>query len=180
MQTFDNRKSCFSETETPDFRQSKQNNNNIINNNSNNTYANDINLSVNTSLALDDTGNRLVTGYKNAIEKIKTQIGYDDLCLSHSDGLIDEIVNIMAEVMTLDKPSYKIEGHLCPTELIRVMYEKITYEKLEAFLLEFENRADKIRNPKAYLISALFNIPSTADTALMNRVNYDINERRQI
>lgn len=74
----------------------------------------------------------------------------------------------------MDVPYYRIEGRSFPTELVRTMFGKITYGKLEAFLLEFGTRADKIHNPKAYLISDLFNIPSTADTALTNRVNYDL------
>lgn len=116
--------------------------------------------------------------YNKNLEKIRKQIDYDSLCLSRGAELIDEIVNIMTEVMTVDVPYYRIEGRTYPTELVRTMFSKITYGKLEAFLLEFENRADKIRNPKAYLISSLFNIPSTADTALMNRINYDMKERR--
>lgn len=165
--TFGNRNSRVSECEKSDFRQSKSNNNDINNNKNNKTELNNINLST-----------EWIDGYKNEVEKIKAQIDYDSLCLSHGAEVIDEIVNIMAEVMTVDAPYYRIEGRNYPADLVREMFGKITYGKLEAFLLEFGSLADKIRNPKAYLISALFNIPSTADTALLNRVNHDLSVRK--
>ncbi|MCC8170112.1 MAG: DUF6017 domain-containing protein [Oscillospiraceae bacterium] len=41
-------------------------------------------------------------------------------------------------------------------------------------MLEFTRRCDKIRNVKAYLISALFNAPATADISLANMVRSDM------
>ncbi len=153
-QTFDIRKSRVSEVEKQDFRKPKYNNTNINNTEINKTDR--INhLSINQS-NIDTDG--WIDGYNKTVEKIKAQIDYDSLCISHGAELIDEIVNIMAEVMTVEVPYYRIEGRSFPSELVRTMFGKITYGKLEAFLLEFGTRADKIRNPKAYLISALFNM----------------------
>ena len=80
----------------------------------------------------------------------------------------------MAEVLTIDTPYYNIEKKEYPTELVRQRFLKIDYGKLDAFLLEFSRRTEKIYNTKAYLITSLFNIPATADTNLSNMVKHDL------
>ncbi len=77
-------------------------------------------------------------------------------------------------IITKDLPYYTIEGKQYPAELVRINYRQITYGKLEAFLIEYGKIYRKIGNTKAYLITALYNIPLTADAALSNRVNHDM------
>ena len=73
-----------------------------------------------------------------------------------------------------DVPYYTIEGKQYPAELVRINYRQITYGKVEAFLIEYGKIYRKIGNTKAYLITALYNIPLTADAALSNRVKSDM------
>ncbi len=80
----------------------------------------------------------------------------------------------MAEVLTIDTPYYTIEKKQYPTGLVRQRLLKIDSSKLDAFLLDFTRRTDKIHNTKAYLITSLFNIPATADTNLSNMVRNDL------
>ncbi len=119
---------------------------------------------------------RWIDRYNKTVSSIKEQIDYDTLIYSNNAEIIDEIVNVITEVMLIDVPYYKIEGKSIPAAYVRINYGKITFDKLEAFLLEFNKIYHKIKNPKAYLITALFNIASTAETALINRVNNDMYE----
>lgn len=112
--------------------------------------------------------------YNQNIELIKNNIEYDILVLTHDRAVIDEIVKIMAEVLTVDTPYYTIEKKRYPTELVKQRFLEIDYSKLDAFMLEFTSRSDRIRNTKAYLITSLFNIPATADTSLSNMVRHDL------
>ncbi len=112
--------------------------------------------------------------YNHNIELVKRNIGYDALVYSYDQSVIDEMVAVMAEVLTVDTPYYTIERKQYPTELVRQRFREIDYGKLDAFLLEFTRRNDKIRNVKAYLISALFNAPATADINLANMVRSDM------
>lgn len=80
----------------------------------------------------------------------------------------------MAEVLTVDTPYYTIEKKQYPAELVRRRFLEIDNGKLEAFLLEFTRRSDKIYNTKAYMITSLFNAPATADTNLSNMVRHDM------
>ncbi len=112
--------------------------------------------------------------YDKNTERIKNNIEYDALVLNYDKAVIDEIVSVMAEVLTIDTPYYTIEKKEYPTELVRQRFLKVDYGKLDAFLLEFSRRTEKIHNTKAYLITSLFNIPATADTNLSNMVRHDL------
>ncbi|MGN0107497.1 MAG: DUF6017 domain-containing protein [Hominilimicola sp.] len=112
--------------------------------------------------------------YHKNTERIKNNIEYDSLVLNYDKAIIDEIVSVMAEVLTIDTPYYTIEKKEYPIELVRQRFLKVDYGKLDAFLLEFSRRTEKIHNTKAYLITSLFNIPATADTNLSNMVRHDL------
>ena len=116
----------------------------------------------------------LIDRYNQNAELIKNNIEYDTLVYSYDKSVIDEIVTVMAEVLTIDTPYYTIEKKQYPTELVRQRFLEIDYSKLEAFMLEFTKRTEKIHNTKAYLITSLFNIPATADINLSNMVRNDL------
>ena len=117
---------------------------------------------------------RWIDRYNKNTERIKNNIEYDTLVYSYDKAVIDEIVSVMAEVLTIDTPYYTIEKKQYPTELVRQRFLEIDYSRLEAFMLEFSRRNEKIRNTKAYLITSLFNIPATAETNLSNMVKNDL------
>lgn len=117
---------------------------------------------------------RWIDRYNKAVEEIKENIEYECYMADRDKPIIDEIVKIMAEVLTLDIPYYTIEGKQYPSELVKQRFREVTHEKLECFLIDFNRHTDKIYNPKAYLITSLFNMPATADTALSNMVKNDM------
>lgn len=172
--TFGNRNPRVSTIESANFRKSKCNNTD-----NNYTDFNDNELNNINPINSDTTGNikppeRLIDRYNKAISQIKEQIDYDSLVSTNDSEIIDNIVNVMADVMLLDIPYYEIEGNKISTEYVRLRYSQITYESLDAFLMEFGDIYYKIKNPKAYLTTALYNIALTAGTALSNRVKRDM------
>ena len=112
--------------------------------------------------------------YEQNIKQIKKNIEYDSLIYNYDKSVIDEIVNVMAEVMTVNVPYYTIEKKQYPAELVKHRFFEIDYRKMDAFLLDFAMRNEKIHNTKAYMITSLFNIPATADTTLSNMVRNDL------
>lgn len=117
---------------------------------------------------------RWMDRYNKNMELIKNNIEYDVLLMGYDKAVIDEIVKIMAEVLTIDTPYYTIERKQYPAELVRQRFLEMNYSKLDAFMLEFTRHTGKIRNMKAYLITSLFNAPATADTNLSNMVIHDL------
>lgn len=110
--------------------------------------------------------------YSKTISAIKKQIGYNDLIVNYDSDIINNIVNIMVDVFLLDGCEYKIEGNKIEKECVQQRFRQITYGNLSAFLIAFQSIYYKIKNPKTYLITALYNVSLTADTALVNQVNY--------
>lgn len=153
IKTFQNRNSRVFENESADFQEQQCSNNNINNTEMNNIW---------------------MDRYSKTILDIKKQIGYNDLIVNYDSDIINNIVNIMADVFLLDGCEYKIEGKKIEKECVQQRFRQITYGNLSAFLIAFKSIYYKIKNPKTYLISALYNISLTAETALVNQVNYDM------
>ena len=169
VQTFGNRKSRVLEIENTDFRQSKCNYTDI-----NNTDFNNINP-IHQSEKLSHPHNESwIEKYNKTISQIKSQISYDSLILTNDTGIINDIVEVMADVMLLDTPSYKIEKKEIPSEIVRIRYKQLTYEKIETLLLDFNNITYEIHSKTSYLISSLYNISKTAETSLTNRVKHNM------
>mgnify|MGYP000096605244 CR=1 FL=1 len=166
--TFENRKSGLSEIESLEFRKSKCNYNNINNTDINYIYPiNQDNYNIQNSDT--QTKEEWIDRYTKTVDEIKKQIDYDYLIDYAERDIVDEVVNIMAEVMTVYRPKYKIEAVLNNLK-------KITAEQLEVCLLAYSRQRQRIRNPKAYWISVLYNIPLTSNIVLQNMVNSDLYE----
>ena len=112
--------------------------------------------------------------YKRAVEQVKEQIDYETLILTNSKGVVDDIVNNIAEVYVSDRPTYKINGEDIEGWLVKSVFHDITYERVEAFLLDIEQLKTKICSKKKYLRTALYNIPFTSGISMANRVNCDM------
>ena len=173
--TFENRKSRVSETESQDFRKSKCNYNNI--NNTDINYIYPINQD-NYNIQNSDTQNEeeWIDRYTKTVDEIKKQIDYDYLINHTERDIVDEVVNIMAEVMTVYRPKYKIEGDFIEYNAVVNKFRQITAQKLEICLLAYSRKIQRIKNPKAYWISTLYNIPLTSEIVLQNMINSDIYE----
>ena len=172
--TFENRKSRVSKTESQDFRKSKCNYNNINYTDINYIYPlNQDSYNIQNS---DQTEERWIDRYTKTVDEIKKQIDYDYLINYAERDIVNEVVNIMAEVMTVPRPKYKIEGDFVEYDAVLNNLKKITAEQLEVCLLAYSQQRQRIRNPKAYWISVLYNIPLTSNIVLQNMVNSDMYE----
>ena len=112
--------------------------------------------------------------YNKNKEVVMQNIDYDYLCLYHNKGIINNIVNIMAEVLTVDRDKYVIEREVYPGVIVQERFKEVDYETIESFLINFERRTAKIYNMKSYLITSLFNMPSTSAAQLNNTVAYNM------
>ena len=120
---------------------------------------------------------RWMDRYNENKELVKENIDFEYLCLYHDRGVAKNIVNIMAEVLTVDRESYVIEGEVYPGILIQERFKEVDHGIIDAFLFNFEKHTGKIHNMKSYLITSLFNTSSTSASRMSNTVAYDISDR---
>ena len=175
VKTFENRKTRLSKIEKQDFRKSKCNNTDINNTDINYIYPiNQDNYNIQNSDT--QTEEEWIDRYTKTVDEIKKQIDYDYLINHAERDIVDEVVNIMAEVMTVYRPKYKIEGDFIEYNAVVNRFRQITAQKLEICLLAYSRKIQRIKNPKAYWISTLYNIPLTSEIVLQNMINSDIYE----
>lgn len=185
--TFGNQKSRVSEIESADFRQSKCNNTNINNTDLNNTEQSDTdnnetdkNVCVHPShpsyrnKAAQNFSIDKIENYEKYKEIIKKNIDYESLIVQEQQDIIDNIVDVMADVVTFPAESYYINQKNYPSELVKGVFLKINFCHISNMIMALDENQTKIRNIRSYLIAAIFNSYSTADAYLCQRVRYDM------
>lgn len=104
---------------------------------------------------------------KNVME----QIGYEP---QMHDDFIENIVLIMAEVLNMpDNATLKINQLDLSAEMVKERFKKIRYKHLEYIKLVFQDFTGEISSMKNYMITTIYNAPTTCDIYFAHRVNRD-------
>ena len=119
---------------------------------------------------------KTINDYEIYKKIIKHNIAFDDLCNSIKPGdvkLLDEIIDIMAEIVTFNKNSLKINGNEVPAEIVKNRFLKINYDDLQYVLETFSKNTTKIINIRAYLITMVYNAKSTINSYYKAEIQHD-------
>ncbi len=115
--------------------------------------------------------------FREAISRAERQICKTDILVDKrlDAGLVREVCMIIAEVYMMDpeKP-IRISGEWLDGYLVQEVFRELGRDHAEAVLDEFCKLVIDIRNKKAYLRTALYNIVFTFDAHYTNRVNHDM------
>ncbi len=138
---------------------------NILNTNKSNTYSSI--HSVRASRVNDRNDGNDFFENKNIIsvnerEKylrtIHENIEYDSF---REDKKVDELVGIMADVLSSTKGTVRVNGGELPTDQVKKCFLELKRAHIEHVLTSLENNTSVVRNIRAYLITALYNAPTT-------------------
>lgn len=159
--------------ECKDFSPNDTNN---INTDSSDTEINPIYPSEKTSDGYDQIEIR------NHYEKIiKSNIEYN-YCIQHKLGWkdnIDSIVGIMVDTCALpDTALVKVNGNQQPASIVRDRFLQIDPMHLEYIMDSLDENPSDIRNIRAYLITTIFNAPTTISQYYRSKVNHDMHKGR--
>ncbi len=109
--------------------------------------------------------------------RICDQIEYKNLARNYKRDLprIDELIEIMVEVEHTYAPFIHIgREREYQRELVIARMNMITSAHIERILESIRENTTKVKNPKAYLLAALFNSPVTIENDYTMQVNHDI------
>lgn len=109
-------------------------------------------------------------------ELIRENIDYGALLCDHPEDRdkLDEVVELLTETVCSTKKCIRVGGNDYPTEAVRSRLLKLGAEHIRfVFDCMRENRT-KIRNIRQYLLTALYNAPSTIENYYSARVNHDL------
>lgn len=102
---------------------------------------------------------------KKIKEKLKDQLNYEKLIIEKEADKkqINSIINILADAMSSNSQRIRVAGEIKPLTEVIERFNQLTDRHI-AYVVECLNKnADKPRNIRAYLLTSLFNAPSTID-----------------
>ena len=108
---------------------------------------------------------------------ILENIEYDILCqdfkLYRED--LDEIVNLIVETVCAKRQNTRICRSDYPHEVVRSKFLKLNGEHIRYVMNCLQRNTTQVRDMKQYLLSVLFNAPSTMNNHCTIQVNHDMN-----
>ena len=111
------------------------------------------------------------------IEIIKENIEYDHY-MKYSDWqdreLYDELFEIICEVVCVKHKTVRIGGEDYPYELVKSKFLKLNSSHLNYVIGCMKNTTTKITNIKAYMVTTLYNAPSTINHYYQQEVQHDM------
>lgn len=87
---------------------------------------------------------------------------------------LDELVELMVEVICSNKPTIRANGEELPQEVVKSQFLSLNESHIEYVLSALKKNTSDIRNIRNYLITALYNAPSTISSFWSAEVNHDL------
>lgn len=115
--------------------------------------------------------------YREVIrEHIDYEYFYENRNLPKSPSIkrIDELVEIMTDVVCSKKRTIRANGDDLPQRAVRERFLSIDSSHIEYVLDALNKNTTAIKNIRAYIITALYNAPSTIDSYFTGLVNHDL------
>ena len=108
---------------------------------------------------------------------ILENIEYDHLCREFTTYRedLDEIVELMVETVCAKRKTTRIAGSDFPHEIVRSRFLKLTSEHIRFVMDCMQKNTTDVRSMKQYLLTILFNAPTTISNYYTAQVNHDMN-----
>ncbi len=109
-------------------------------------------------------------------ELILENIEYDHLCREFETYRedLDEIVELIVETVCARRKTTRIAGADFPHEVVRSRFLKLDSSHIEFVMECLHNNTTEVRNMKQYLLTVLFNAPTTMNNHYTAQVNHDM------
>ena len=114
--------------------------------------------------------------YQEYRDLICKNIEYENLKQQHpcDADSIDEILELMLEVVCSKRKVTRVAGTDFPHEIVRSRFLKLNSEHIQFVLKCLRENTTKVRNIKQYLLTVLFNAPTTISNYYTALVNHDL------
>ena len=118
-----------------------------------------------------------VTEMEEYRDLILENIEYDYLCREFATYRedLDEIVELMVETVCARRKTTRIAGSDFPHEVVRSRFLKLDSEHIRFVMDSLQKNTTEVHNMKQYLLTVLFNAPTTMSNHYTSQVNHDMN-----
>jgi hypothetical protein len=110
-------------------------------------------------------------------EYLRESIEYDALIGQRCFGdrkIIDEIVEVMVDAITSKSETIRINGEDIPKNVVQSRFEKYDMELIQYVCECLRNNTTKVKNIRSYLLTTLYNAPTTISSYYQAEVNHDM------
>mgnify|MGYP000051888609 CR=1 FL=1 len=109
-------------------------------------------------------------------ELILENIEYDILVQNErlDRDRLDELVELMVDTVCSNREMIRIAGDDYPAEVVKSRFLKLDSSHIEFVMECLHNNTTEIRNMKQYLLTVLFNAPTTMNNHYTAQVNHDM------
>lgn len=87
---------------------------------------------------------------------------------------VDELVEIMLDVICSKRDTVRVNGEDLPSEIVKSRFLKLDSSHIDYVLTSLKKNTSEVHNIRAYLITALYNAPTTIDSYYTAWVNHDM------
>lgn len=109
-------------------------------------------------------------------QMIRKNIEYNILCkqMPHEVDMLNELVELMAETVSAKRQYTRVAGSSFPHEEVKMRLLKLNSQHIEFVMDCMRQNTSKVKNIKQYLLTALFNAPTTISNYYASLVNHDM------
>ena len=130
----------------------------------------------NTESTSENTNKDYQSIYQDELEKVRKQVDYDCLIIDRRKDkeIIDNLIDLAAEVNLSTRDSYIINGEPLPPVQIKQRLSRIDIDIMKSILDKIKTVNKPVTNVKAYLLTTMYNAPLTFETELDMQVRQDM------
>ena len=110
-------------------------------------------------------------------ERVKEQIEYDALCTQYAAEDVDALVELIVEIQSSTADAIRLGKEQIPIEIIKERFRQLTQMHIEYVLDSLQKTTTKINHIKAYLLTALYNAPTTMGFFYSAEVRHDFSRK---
>ena len=121
-------------------------------------------------------GGRLIERW-SLKERVRNQIEYDALCTQYAAEDVDALVELISEVQSSTADAVRLGKEQIPIEIIKERFRQLTQMHVAYILDSLRTTTTQINNIKAYLLTALYNAPTTMGFFYSAQVRHDFGRK---
>lgn len=121
-------------------------------------------------------GGRLIERW-SLKESVKKQIEYDTLCTQYAAEDVDALVEMIAEMQSSTTAAIRLGKGQIPIEIIKERFRQLNQMHVAYVLDSLRTTTTQINNIKAYLLTALYNAPTTMGFFYAAQVRHDFGRK---
>ena len=87
---------------------------------------------------------------------------------------LDSVMNILHDTLNSTKSTIRVSGENKPAMVVIGKLMKLSYEEILYAIRKFNERTDRISNPRAYMLTILYNAREQMNLDITNQVQHDM------